>query len=153
MEPKTMALLATVAGGSLMAAGGALSEGQAIADTENLNAQLAEDQGKDTLRAAISNSSDSARQHRRLLARMRVSQGMSGLGTEGTFGEVMAQSAKNMAVDRQRIVDSGIKGDYYSQVEAAGHKSAAKNAKKAGKIRAVGSLLGGATDGMMLFRG
>ena len=151
-EPKTMALMATMAAGTALSAGAAMSQGYAIRDTEKMNAKLAEVEGEESLMAAVSDSSDLARQHRRLLARMRVTQGASGLGTEGTFGEVMLESSKNMAADRQRIVDAGISGKYSKQVEAAGRRASGKGAVKAGRIDAATTLLGGATTGMETFR-
>lgn len=144
----------------VMSAAAAQQQAAAEAQAYSTQAQIAErnrilaDQDRiQAVRTAQIAEEDKARENRRNLASIRAAYGTSGLEMAGSPLDVLSDSSIEMALDQKRVGydayiqnrEGAIKMIGYSE-EAAQAKVAAKNAKIAGRMKAMGSLIGAGAD-------
>lgn len=132
--------LATVASGAISAAG-AMSAGQAQANASVYEAQVAQRNAKIARNQAETDQEDQRRENRRQMGAMRAAYGASGLELAGSPLDVLADTAIEQELDVARI-------GYRGELRAIGEKdkadaalAAASNAKKAGQIGALTSVV------------
>lgn len=104
----------SIAGGSAQAA-----QLQAQSQAANYNAMLNERQAAQASAAAVAQSNLQKRQIDQALGTQRAATAQSGIGFEGTGGDLLAQSQKNAELDRENTLYNGIiqNSNYQSQAE------------------------------------
>lgn len=145
----------------VMGAAAAQQQAAAEAQAYNTQAQIAErnriiaDQDRiQAIRTAQIAEEDKARENRRSLASLRAAYGSTGLEMAGSPLDVLSDTSIEMALDQQRTGydayiqnrEGAIKMAGYTE-DASQARSAAKNAKIAGRMKAMGSLLSSASQG------
>lgn len=143
-----------------MSAAAAQQQAAAEAQAYNTQAQIAErnrviaDQDRiQAVRTAQIAEEDKARENRRNLASIRAAYGSTGLELAGSPLDVLSDTSIEMALDQQRVGydayvqnrEGKIKMDGYTE-EASQARAAAKNAKIAGRMKAMGTLLSTGAD-------
>lgn len=100
MDPLTMMALMALFAGTGMAISGQQKEAQDRAETEAYNAQLADQQAKDTEEAGKLEEDRLKREKKRLMSRQKALYAQAGVNPlEGSPLEVMADSAASMELD------------------------------------------------------
>lgn len=118
-----------------------MSAGQAQANASVYEAQVAQRNAKIARNQAETDQEDQRRENRRQLGAMRAAYGASGLELSGSPLDVLADTAIEQELDVARI-------GYRGELRAIGEKdkadlalAAASNAKKAGSIGAITSVV------------
>lgn len=140
-----------VAGGTLGAVG-AIADAKAQAHAASFNAQVAREnaflaraQGKREARLVKEAGL-------RSLGSIRATVGASGLTMEGSFEDVMAESARNVKRQEMETIFQSELAARGFEAEAAIQTSQGKMAKKLGMFKAASSFLGGGARGFSSFR-
>lgn len=140
-----------------MGAVGAIQSANAQADAaeyqaqvDERNALIADQNRKHNLRTAEIAAEDKRRQNRRVLASMRAAYGASGIELAGSPLDVLEDTALEQELDVERIRFEGRVKYREGAIQMLGlrenaalSRSSAKSAKRAGYIKAAGSVLSG----------
>lgn len=150
-EPATITLFAAAAASTLAATGvsayGQYQAGKAENSAMKYNARMADMEAKDAEKRGVSEEANHARKVSQLKSSQRVE--MAGNGLDLGFGtplELFSQTAEWGERDRQTIEDNTNKEAWSLRSQGAMYRAKGKNAYTAGKMGAVGSLLGGASS-------
>ncbi|TXI93651.1 MAG: hypothetical protein E6Q33_02750 [Neisseriales bacterium] len=81
---------------------------QAQTNAANYNAELYQQQAQNTMAQSVANSNLQANRAEQSLARQRAATAESGVGFDGTAGDLIDQSAVNAELDRQNTLYSGM---------------------------------------------
>lgn len=155
MTLAAVAIGATVVSG-FIGAMGQMSAANAQAAAYEREAQIAErnkifaDQDRKlAIETARIDAEDKARDNRRQLASLRAAYGNTGFELTGSPLEVLADTSIEMALDERRIEFEGMARGREGAIKMLGlqdeadmSRAAGKNAKKAGKISAISTLIG-----------
>jgi len=140
-----LSAVASVASG-VVGAMGAQQQGAATAAAANYQAQVATRNATVARQQATAEADDQRRENRRQLGAIRAAYGGSGIEMAGSPLDVLEDTALEQELDVQRI-------GYRGELRAAGENDKAtlslmeaKNAKKAGQIGAVSSVLKAGTS-------
>lgn len=126
------AAMAAMAGGSILGAMGTLAQGKAAEQEAKFNAQMAEVEGRQR-EASV------RRRGRRQMGSIRAAIGKSGVTSEGSPMEVLAESAAAIEMD-------AVNARLNAQMTADTLRARGKAARKASKIGAAAQLLQGAAS-------
>lgn len=150
-EPMTAAM-ALMAVGTGMQAYGTYQEGKAESEANKYNAEIMRQKAKDAADAGEKEKQKAALQNKQLLGRQMAQLAANGVDlTSDSPLEIFQQTAEWGERDRQEISDNTAREMWGYNSQASLYDSAAKNAKRAGKIGAFSTLLNGA--GNLLFKG
>jgi hypothetical protein len=145
----------SVAGAGASLLGGALdaysllTAGKAQAKALNFQAKQAELDAQITLQNADLQARSLRLQGRQLTGTQRTRNAISGIRLEGTPLQVMLDSMEAVEVDAENIRKQGAFQSAQLNQQAKIYKLQAKDAKKASKLGAAGSLLGGGAGAVM----
>lgn len=136
------------------------SQLQAQANAQNYNAALYNQQAQQTMAQANEQANVQQRRAKAAMASQRASTAQSGLGFEGTGGDLINQSAISAELDRQNILYNGILNAQGLQSQAEQSTYAAQVAQSnitptvaGGYLSAGGNILSGVAYGMDKYRG
>lgn len=150
-EPMTAALtLAAI--GTGMQAYGTYQEGKAESEANKYNAEIMRQKAKDAAEAGEKEKQKAALQNKQLLGRQMAQLAANGVElTSDSPLEIFQQTAEWGERDRQEISDNTAREVWGYNTQASLYDAASKNAKRAGKIGAFSTLLGGSAN--LLFNG
>lgn len=150
-EPMTAAM-ALMAVGTGLQAYGTYQEGKAESQANKYNAAIMRLQARDAAEAGEKEKQKAALQNKQLLGRQMAQFAANGIDlTSDSPMEIFQQTAEWGERDRQEISDNTASEMWGYNTQASLYDSAAKNAKRAGKIGAFTTLLNGA--GNLMFKG
>lgn len=150
-EPMTAAM-ALMAVGTGMQAYGTYQAGKAESEANKYNAEIMRQKAKDAADAGEKEKQKAALQNKQLLGRQMAQLAANGVDlTSDSPLEIFQQTAEWGERDRQEISDNTAREIWGYNSQASLYDSAAKNAKRAGKIGAFSTLLNGV--GNLLFKG
>lgn len=148
-EPMTAAM-ALMAVGTGMQAYGTYQEGKAESQANKYNAEIMRQQAKNAAARGEKEKQKAALENKQLLGRQMAQLAANGVDlTSDSPLEIFQQTAEWGERDRQEISDNTAREIWGYNSQASLYDSAAKNAKRAGKIGAFSTLLNGA--GNLLF--
>lgn len=154
MDPISIGVLAA---GTLLGAMSSISSAQtqaanyqAQANAQNYNAQLYQQQAQNTIAQANADANLQYNRSEQALGMQRAATAESGIGFDGTGGDLINQSAANAALDRENILYSGLINANSLNAQAAQSSYVADVAQSqiapataAGYMGAAGNLLSG----------
>ena len=150
-EPMTAAM-ALMAVGTGLQAYGTYQEGKAESQANKYNAEIMRQKARDAAEAGEKEKQKAALQNKQLLGRQMAQFAANGIDlTSDSPMEIFQQTAEWGERDRQEISDNTAREMWGYNSQASLYDSAAKNAKRAGKIGAFTTLLNGA--GNLMFNG
>lgn len=142
---------AAALGGGIFGAIGSYMQGQSTGAQLDFNARQTLIDGQ----IAVQNAQDQAKQLRNqgrmLTGQQRTKYAISGVRMSGTPLEVMAKSIENVELDAINIKQQGIFAQQQAKIQSEFMKDQASQARTAGTIGAIGSLLGGGAGAAMMF--
>lgn len=130
-------------GGGFLGAVGSLAQGQAQAKMAEYNAVLARRNARLTLEQAKREAYLVRKEGFKSLGATRAAVGASGLTLEGSFRDVLSESAMNVKRDEMTVKYQGQLSAINFEIEARQQEQFAKVAKIGGAINAASSLLSG----------
>lgn len=139
--------------GGVMSAVGAIQGGKAQEQYANAQADMLRQQGVDAKeRADI--EADKARRKGKQMGGQQMAQMVANgvaITADGTVGDLLQDTAMFAELDAMTALNNGERQAYYKEYSALNEIARGKNANRAGKISAVGTLLGtaGSLGGMM----
>ena len=149
-EPMTAAM-ALMAVGTGMQAYGTYQEGKAESQANKYNAEIMRQKAKDAADAGEKEKQKAALQNKQLLGRQMAQLAANGVDlTSDSPLEIFQQTAEWGERDRQEISDNTAREVWGYNSQASLYDTAAKNAKRAGKIGAFSTLLDGSAN--LLFK-
>lgn len=151
-EPLTIAAGVLGLAGMGMSAYGAIQEGNAESKANKYNAMIMRQQAEDAKARGLEEQVSAARKNKQLLGQQRAMMAANGVDMSSyTPMEMFTQTAEFGEMDRQTIIDNTNREVWGYNTQASLYDRAAKQAKKAGKINAMSTILGGSSN--LLFNG
>ena len=129
--------------GGVVGAGGALASASAQAKAAKYNAHIARQNAVLAKQQAERDAALVREEGFRALGSIKANVGASGLTMEGSFREVLVESARNMKRDEMNVLYQGELAARGFEVEARRSMFRAKTARMAGYYNAASSLLSG----------
>lgn len=140
-------ILAGVAiGGAVMGAVGNIKKANAEAEAQEYNANLAEENARQTMLKASEDEQRSRFNSKLELGSIRAAYGASGVTMDGTATEVLEQNAAIAEKNALDIRTQGLRQAKAYQDEATLLRKGAKSSREAGIFQAIGSGLSSATN-------
>lgn len=124
----------------------AIMQGEAAEDAAKYNAAVAENDARAAAEQSQYEAQRIRERNRRILATQRASQASSGLALTGSFEDVQLDSAIQGEMDALAAIYTGQINAGSAEARAQLARLEGRNAKRAGYMKAGGTLIGGASS-------